>query len=144
VAKKLVQAKGALTDADVARFDAAVQKWCTLLNLGDWRVERSTKPCSKAHMAEVVRRELPHRLSSYRLNRDWSNEESITPERIDAIALHEVCHIFLHELIAFVGAPGATEEDKEAAEHRVINTLVRLLVPDGTMRKVLAALGVKP
>jgi len=141
--KKLVTAKGVLTDAEVAQFDAEVKKWQTLLNLGDWRIERSKKAARKMVMAEVVRRELAHRLASYRLNRDWSNEEHITGRLLEEIALHEVLHVFLHELLEHSGTPGTSESDIEAAEHRVINTLTRLLVPDDAMRQLLTALGVK-
>jgi hypothetical protein len=101
-------------------FDGFVQKWQARLNLGDWRIERGKKPAVGA-MADVSFNE-PARLATYRLG-DFGGE-SITPESLEATAVHELCHVLLHDLIAAADA----RQDVEAAEHRVVNVLERLLM----------------
>jgi uncharacterized protein YdcH (DUF465 family) len=143
VSKKLVTAKGVLTDADVAEFERHMRVWQILLNLNDWRLELSRKPASKSNLAELVRCELQHRLASVRINRDWGHENEITPLKKARTALHEDLHVLLRELLEFTADPRANEEDKEAAEHRVIVTLVNVLLPDEPMRALMKTLGVK-
>jgi hypothetical protein len=53
--------------------------------------------------------------------------EKITPESIDKTALHEVLHIFLHDLMTVAQDPKSSDEDVEMQEHRVINLLENLL-----------------
>jgi hypothetical protein len=56
--------------------------------------------------------------------------EKITPESIDKTALHEVLHIFLHDLMTVASDPKSSEEDIEMQEHRIINLLEKLLSKD--------------
>jgi hypothetical protein len=51
----------------------------------------------------------------------------VTAQTVEEIACHEVLHVFLHEYKEFILA-GADEEDIMSAEHRIVNTLVGLLV----------------
>ena len=104
-------------------FDQFVQKWQTTLSLGDWRIERGQKPAKNA-MASVEFNE-GARLAVYRLG-DFG-AEPITPESLEKTALHELLHILLHDLIDVAGAPRTNDEQLEAAEHRVINVLERVL-----------------
>jgi len=64
-------------------------------------------------------------LAVYRLG-DFGAEK-ITPESIDKTALHEVLHIFLHDLMTVASDPKSSDEDIEMQEHRVINLLENLL-----------------
>ena len=106
-------------------FAMYVHKWQELLNLGDWRIEQSPKPAAKANMAEVDRLDLKARLATYRIGSDFGGTP-VTDMSIEQIACHEVLHVFLHELLEFARQGG---EDVDSAEHRVINSLVRVLVP---------------
>lgn len=105
-------------------FDGYVRHWQTVLNLGDWRIERGRKPATKGAMAEVEC-DPAARLATYRLG-DWGGEE-ITPASLKKTALHECLHIFNHDLIATAQDRSATPEQLEAVEHRVINVLERIL-----------------
>ena len=104
-------------------FDGFVAKWQTLLNLGDWRLERGAKPAKQA-MASVEFND-PARLATYRLG-DFGAEQ-ITAASLEKTCIHELLHVRLRDLIAMAQDRDATPEQLEAAEHAVINVMERLL-----------------
>lgn len=106
------------------QFDEYVKHWQTVLNLGDWRMERGRKQAGKGAMAEVSC-DANARLATYRLG-DWAGDE-INPESLSSTALHECLHVFLFDLIAVAQDRLATPDQLEIAEHRVINVLERVL-----------------
>jgi hypothetical protein len=107
-------------------FAQSVKKWQQVLSLGDWRIEKGMKP-AKAAMASVEF--TPNaRLAVYRLG-DFGAEK-ITPESIDKTALHELLHIFLHDLMTVAQDASSSDDDKEMQEHRIINLLEHLLTKD--------------
>ena len=114
--------------ADADAFDLFVSKWQDALNLRDWRIEKSSK--HSRELAEIHSMDLKARLAVYKLAADFGADKPITGQSLEEIACHEVLHVFLHELIEFAKLPGGKEDDIESAEHRVIQTLVRLLVPE--------------
>lgn len=109
-------------------FALFIRRWQQALNLNDWRIERSAKAAGSKNMAEVVKRSLPDRLATWRVGADFGSMH-VNETTLEQIACHEVLHIFLTELIEFSRA-NASEEDIASAEHRVVNTLVSLLVPE--------------
>jgi hypothetical protein len=111
------------TPEDSALFAQSVRKWQQVLNLGDWRIEKGLKPAKNA-MASVEFNE-GARLATYRLG-DFGAEK-ITPESLDQTALHELLHVFLHDLMTVAQDPKSSEDDLEKEEHRIINLLERLL-----------------
>jgi hypothetical protein len=107
-------------------FAQSVRKWQQVLSLGDWRIEKGIKP-AKGAMASVEF--TPNaRLAVYRLG-DFGAEK-ITPESIDKTALHELLHIFLHDLMVVSQDPKSSDDDREMQEHRIINLLENLLSKD--------------
>jgi len=114
------------TTEDAKLFAQSVRKWQEVLSLGDWRIEKGTKP-AKAAMASVEFTPAA-RLAVYRLG-DFGAEK-ITPESIDRTALHELLHIFLHDLMSVATDPKSSDDDIEMQEHRVINLLENLLTKD--------------
>jgi hypothetical protein len=114
------------TPHDAAYFAQSVKKWQQVLNLGDWRIEKGIKP-AKAAMASVEFTPTA-RLAVYRLG-DFGAEK-ITPQSLDRTALHELLHIFLHDLMSVATDPKSSDEDIEMQEHRVINLLENLLFKD--------------
>ena len=114
------------TPQDVQLFAQSVKKWQQLLSLGDWRIEKGSKP-AKAAMASVEFN-TPARLATYRLG-DFGAEK-ITPESLDQTALHELLHIFLHDLMTVAQDPKSSQDEIEMQEHRVINLLEKLLSKD--------------
>ena len=114
------------TPEDSALFAQSVRKWQQVLNLGDWRIERGSKPAKNA-MASVEFNE-GARLATYRLG-DWGAEK-ITPESLDQTALHELLHVFLHDLMTVAQDPKSSQDEIEAQEHRVVNLLEKLLSKD--------------
>ena len=114
------------TPHDAAYFAQSVKKWQQVLSLGDWRIEKGIKP-AKAAMASVEFTPTA-RLAVYRLG-DFGAEK-ITPESLDRTALHELLHIFLHDLMCVATDPKSSDEDIEMQEHRVINLLENLLTKD--------------
>ena len=111
---------------DAELFAKNVKKWQQVLSLGDWRIEKGSKPAKQA-MASVEFNELA-RLAVYRLG-DFGAEK-ITPESLDKTALHELLHIFLHDLMMVATDPKSSDEDIEMQEHRVINLLENLIFKD--------------
>ena len=114
------------TPQDAALFAQSVKKWQKILNLCDWRIEKGLKPAKNA-MASVEFNE-PARLATYRLG-DFGAEK-ITQESLDQTALHELLHVFLHDLMTAAQDPKSSQEEIEVQEHRVVNLLEKLLIKD--------------
>ena len=114
------------TPEHIELFAQSVRKWQQILSLGDWRIEKGIKP-AKAAMASVEFTPAA-RLAVYRLG-DFGAEK-ITPESLDKTALHELLHIFLHDLMCVATDPKSSDEEIEMQEHRVINLLENLLSKD--------------
>jgi len=118
------------TQEDALIFAKCVARWQRILNLGDWRIEKGIKPAKQA-MASVEFNDSA-RLAVYRLG-DFGAEK-ITPDSLDRTALHELLHIFLHDLMAVATDPKSSDDDIEMQEHRVINLLENLLTKDSNGR----------
>jgi hypothetical protein len=114
------------TTEDAKLFAQSVKKWQQVLSLGDWRIEKGTKP-AKSAMASVEFNTAA-RLATYRLG-DFGAEK-ITPESLDQTALHELLHVFLHDLMTVAQDPKSSQDEVEMQEHRVINLLEKLLSKD--------------
>jgi len=114
------------TPDDAKIFAQSVKKWQQVLNLGDWRIEKGTKAAKQA-MASVEFNDSA-RLAVYRLG-DFGAEK-ITSETLDKTALHELLHVFLHDLMTVAQDPKSSEDELEKQEHRVINLLEQLLTKD--------------
>ena len=111
---------------DVELFSQSVKKWQQVLSLGDWRIEKGSKPAKEA-MASVEFNQTA-RLATYRLG-DFGAEK-ITSESLDKTALHELLHIFLYDLMCVATDPKSSDEEIEMQEHRIINLLENLLSKD--------------
>ena len=118
------------TPNDVALFAKSVKKWQQVLSLGDWRLEKGMKP-AKAAMASVEFNDIA-RLATYRLG-DFGAEK-ITPDSLDKTALHELLHVFLHDLITVAQDPKSSQDEVDTQEHRVVNLLENLLTRDSNGR----------
>ena len=118
------------TSEDAEFFALCVKKWQEVLNLSDWRIEKGLKPAKQA-MASVEFNE-GARLATYRLG-DFGAEK-ITHKSLESTALHEVLHVFLHDLMTSAQDPKSSEEEVEKQEHRVINLLERMLLKDSDGR----------
>ena len=114
------------TEEQAVEFDGYVVKWQLALNLCDWRIERGSRAAKNA-MADVGFDDTA-RLAVYRLG-DFGAED-ITPSSLDKTALHEMLHVFLHDLISTAQDPKSLDEDIQKQEHRVINLLENLLTKD--------------
>ena len=114
------------TPEDARFFALCVKKWQEILNLNDWRIEKGLKPAKQA-MASVEFNEAA-RLATYRLG-DFGAEQ-IDQRSLDSTALHEVLHVFLHDLMTVAQDPKSSDEEIEKQEHRVINLLEQLLSKD--------------
>jgi len=114
------------TPEDARFFALCVKKWQEILNLNDWRIEKGLKPAKQA-MASVEFNEAA-RLATYRLG-DFGAEK-IDQQSLDSTALHEVLHVFLHDLMTVAQDPKSSVEEIEKQEHRVINLLEQLLSKD--------------
>ncbi len=114
------------TTEQASIFAKSIEKWQQILSLGDWRIEKGSKAAKEA-MASVEFNQAA-RLAVYRLG-DFGAEK-ITEESLDRTALHELLHVFLHDLVMVASDPKSSDEDIEMQEHRVINLLEKLLTRD--------------
>jgi hypothetical protein len=108
------------------QFDEFIKHWQDVLGLGRWRLERGSKPAKDA-MASVEFND-EAKLATYRIG-DFG-ATPINEKSLCMTALHEVLHVFLHELIVTAQDRGATPEQLDAAEHGVINVLESVLWGD--------------
>lgn len=115
------------SDADA--FAMFMREWQQKLNLQDWRIERSSKPAGRANMAAINRFSLPDRLATYALGDDFG-AKPVTAQSVEETACHETLHVFLYEFKEVCRDPASTDDAIMAAEHRLVNSLVRLLVPE--------------
>jgi len=104
-------------------FDECIRYWQSVLNLMDWRIERSSKPIRSAMAAMEC--DPQARLGTYQLG-DFGSTP-IDTESLSMTALHECLHVFLFDLIATAQDRQATPEQLDSVEHRVINVLERVL-----------------
>lgn len=111
-------------------FKLHVQEWAEKLVPG-WRVGVSDIP-HKRYAAEVVKFDTSSMLASIKLGTDLGGTR-MTEENIEALAFHEVCHIFLHRYGESMADPHASQEAKNAAEHEVIHILTKLFVPGSNL-----------
>ena len=111
------------TVVQAEQFDDFVKQWQDLLGLHRWRIERGQKQAKDA-MASVEFND-DAKLATYRLG-DFG-ATPINNKSLSQTALHEVLHVFLHELIAIAQDRGVTPEQLDAAEHGVINVLESVL-----------------
>lgn len=110
------------TAVQAEQFDDFVKQWQDLLGLRRWRIERGQKQAKDA-MASVEFND-DAKLATYRLG-DFG-ATPINEKSLSQTALHEVLHVFLHELIAAAQDRGA-EPNLDAVEHSVINVLETVL-----------------
>lgn len=106
-----------------AQFADKVAFWQSKLNLCDWRIEPSSIEAEDAMACITI--DNAQRLAVYCLG-DFKSTE-VNEQSISMTALHEVLHIFLHDLVDAARDRGSTDEELEAQTHRVINVLERLL-----------------
>ena|SRR5688572_11843318 len=107
-------------------FKLQVQEWAAKLVPG-WRVGVSDIP-HKRYAAEVVKFDTASMLAHIKLGTDLGGAPT-SDENIEALAFHEVCHIFLHRYGELMADPHASQEAKNAAEHEVIHILTKLFIP---------------
>jgi hypothetical protein len=115
-----------LSQEDADKMAEYVSKWQIKLGLTDWRIVRSSKR-PKGVCAEVAKMDLEQRLASYRIGMDFG-AEPVTEQSLEDTAAHEMLHVLFHELIETAKRQDATMDQIRSVEHRVINTLTRLLV----------------
>jgi hypothetical protein len=123
--------RSAVTPAARDAFLLYVHQWQERLGLLDWRVVVSQKPAGRANMAEVASIDLEARLATIRIGRDFGDSVPVNDASLEALALHEVLHVFLFEFKSMHSHEKTMPDDMAmSAEHRVIHTLVNLLAPE--------------
>ena len=113
------------TPEHAEQFAQAIAHWQTRLNLHDWRICRGAKPARGA-MADM-QIDIGARLAVWRIGKSWGMEP-VTAQSLSATACHELLHVLLADFAAAIETK-ASPDVIESAEHRIINTLERLLAP---------------
>ena len=122
MSKKVVHS---LTDEDKETFDNYVRLWQERLGLHGWKFQRAVKATNKNHAANVLI-SYTDRLADYSIGNDFG-ANPVNPESLETYALHEVLHVFLCELVD-QSEYNIEGDALKSAEHRVIHTLVPLLI----------------
>jgi hypothetical protein len=115
-----------VSDADAVVFHEHVEKWRALLNLRDWRIERSGKR-DRRNMASVVAIEHEHKLAKYSLGLSFGGTP-VTSHSLEHVAAHELLHVVLAPLIKAVADFGADSEEVAEREHAVIVLFTEMLM----------------
>lgn len=118
-----------VTDEHAQRFEQFLQKWQDQLNLKDWRINLSPVR-HKGVMAVVYKMDFEQRQATIRLGTDFG-ADTVDDVSLEATALHELLHVFMCEVLELAKEAGTQGDPLRSAEHRVINTLERLLVLEG-------------
>lgn len=108
-----------------AEFAGYIDLWQGRMNLKDWRIQPGMKPATGA-MASMSIDAASH-LAVWRIGKHFGTEP-VTAQTLEATAVHELLHVLLADFALAIESK-ASDELIAAAEHRVINTLERLLVP---------------
>lgn len=111
-----------LTPEQDAEFDLYIRAWQDRLGLQDWRIERGKGNCAGG--MSRVKCHYPDRLAVYRTG-GWSGV--VTSESIESTVVHELLHVLLAELTHVVSTE-ASSDIQYSVEHRVVNTLEKLLM----------------
>ena len=114
--------KNLLTPEQDAEFDARIRHWQARLGLLDWRIVRGSRRTTA--MADV-KVNYGSRLASYVTGNFGA--EGVSSETIDAVARHETLHVLLADLVHVAGLAEPDAVTLEAAEHRVVNVIEKLL-----------------
>jgi hypothetical protein len=123
----MATSKHPFTAEHLREFRLYVKHWQKQLNLVDWRF--SVKKGRHKDVAQVTEISLVERLAKIVLGRD-GDPYPITAHRLNQLAFHEVMHVRLHELKAFVHDTGMIDhEDVISCEHAIINPLLLVLMP---------------
>lgn len=120
-----------VTAEHAAKFALYVANWVEELSLGDWRVNVSDTRAGNGDMAHIFKINLEQRLATIKLGKNFGPME-VTDTVLNETALHEVLHIFLHELIEAAKVPDQPIDTLRSIEHRVINVLERILTRQQT------------
>jgi hypothetical protein len=122
-----------VTPADAIRFDGHIKAWQVKLGLQGWRIVLSPRP-TKTSMAEVAKFDLPQLQAVIRLGSNWKSQP-VTDNLLEQTAVHELLHVLLHELVEIAQGKAVTHDDLMTAQHRIINVLEPLLVPEPTRKR---------
>ena len=110
-----------LTSDQDAEFDLHIRVWQDRLGLLDWRIERGRG--NSAGAMSKVKCHYPDRLAVYKTG-NWP--QPVTTEALESTAIHELLHVMLSELTHVVST-NASSEIQYSVEHRIVNTLEKLL-----------------
>lgn len=113
-----------LTPAEDALFDEFIRVWANTLGLSDWDFYRGEGRPKNA-MADV-KPDYKARYAKYRTG-NWTHIPP-TPVALERVACHEVCHVLLSEMLV-AHEEGDDVDWQMSAEHRVVNQLTALFVP---------------
>jgi hypothetical protein len=120
------QAANPVEPEHAERFEQFLLQWQEKLNLKDWRINLSPVR-HKGVMAVVYKMDFEQRQATIRLGFDFGSD-AVDDVSLEATALHELLHIMLCELMELAKEASTQGDPLRSAEHRVINTLERLLV----------------
>lgn len=116
------------TPEDSAAFEGYLRKWQGRLGLQDWRIVMSPV-LAKSCMAVTNSWDWKQRQVTCQLGADWK-ASPVTQHALEQTAVHELLHVLLFELIEAAKNPHTGEDDLASVEHRIINVLEGLLVPE--------------
>lgn len=113
------------TDYHYAIFCENVKDWQSKLGLVDWDIQlRHGKTVDALATTNV---NLTGRVATIVFATVWPND-LITDERIKRVAVHEVLHVLLADIVIIGESRYISDSEMEPAEHAVIRRLEKVLV----------------
>lgn len=118
-------AKNKTTAKHFEIFKAECEKWIEIFGLKGWSVRILHENISKETVTADCLYRITKRVCDIRLAKEWSVK--ITDNNVKKDAFHEVCELFLGDLVALAEYRYATEAEIEEQTHAIIRTLENVL-----------------
>jgi len=107
-------------------FKEEVDRYAKILGLNEWDIQCSYREIEGNVVANVNSNY--HSLMAHITLNTKAKEQYSTAKKISQVAAHEVLHIFLREMDDLARARYCTELEIDVAEHRIVNTLDKILI----------------
>lgn len=107
-------------------FKEEVDRYATILGLNEWDIQCSHGKIEGDVVANVSTN-YRGLMAHIRLNKN-AKDQYTTAKKVSQLAAHEVLHIFMTEFDDLARARYCMEAELDVAEHRIVNTLDKILV----------------
>lgn len=109
------------TAAQFKLFKEHSEKWRLALGLNDWYVYYSHEKAEGTYAR--TRWDNGSQIATIILNTTWDVMRPLDSRELDRVALHEMLHVAMADIVAHAESRYITEDGLEQAEHRLIRRM---------------------